>query len=382
MVSASVLAGSTESDKPAVLATTIGSQPYLFIAGKAIPAGGAKGIIAARSSNGGMTWDNSATFGDTIAQSAELVITKAGNSPNTVYLFYTQSAGSVPLYQVNLKYSFLTPTGSWTTPATVPNNPNSNNGLLFGDRRNGQGYHKRSNSASADDYFFSNSFPKTAANPVSGKLYVVYRDSPSPGSAQVDQGDIYIVEGEPAANGTVNWSATRRVNNDGTATDQWHPSVAISPDGQKLFVGYYSRQDNPSANDLVRVYGATANISSGLAAAAFTVFPLNQNSFPVLFPGSPAVNPASQPWKYDHVWIQLGVKLDKDGRYTTIPADVRVTTTELNQNFCADDYTWVTSDSRYFYFAWCDRNLLSTHTFPVGSGSRPDPNVKLVKIAY
>jgi len=42
----------------------------------------------------------------------------------------------------------------------------------------------------------------------------------------------------------------------------------------------------------------------------------------------------------------------------------------------ADDYTWASADSSYFYFAWCDRS----ETFGSGQQSRPDPNIRLGKI--
>ena len=44
-------------------------------------------------------------------------------------------------------------------------------------------------------------------------------------------------------------------------------------------------------------------------------------------------------------------------------------------HFCADDYTWVSADSNFFYFAWCDR----TRTFGTPPNSRPDADVKFAK---
>jgi hypothetical protein len=41
-------------------------------------------------------------------------------------------------------------------------------------------------------------------------------------------------------------------------------------------------------------------------------------------------------------------------------------------NFCADDYTWVSADASYFYFAWCDRS----RTFGSAPNIRPDADVK------
>lgn len=101
--------------------------------------------------------------------------------------------------------------------------------------------------------FRSNSFPHAAVNPVSGHIYVTFNDNP----AGTDKGDIYMVM---SADGGTTWSARVRVNDDATTTDQWQPTLAVTPDGTGIGFFYYSRQEDP-ANNLFRFYGRTGIIS-------------------------------------------------------------------------------------------------------------------------
>jgi hypothetical protein len=50
------------------------------------------------------------------------------------------------------------------------------------------------------------------------------------------------------------------VNDDVTTTDQWQPTLAVTPDGAKLGIFYSSRQEDPS-NNLFKYYGRIADIS-------------------------------------------------------------------------------------------------------------------------
>ena len=109
---------------------------------------------------------------------------------------------------------------------------------------------------------------------MNGRIYLVYADLPFPGSS-TDRGDIFINEGVPQGDGSLNWTAVRKVNNDGTATDQWNPSVVINPVGTEIFIGYYSRQGDPSSNALIKAYGAKSNLTNGFATATFDVFPIS-----------------------------------------------------------------------------------------------------------
>ena len=102
--------------------------------------------------------------------------------------------------------------------------------------------------------FRSNSFPHAAVNPVNGHIYVTYNSK----TAGVDKGDIFYVLSTD--NGST-WSAPVKVNDDGTTTDQWQPTVSVSPDGQHIGFFYYSRQEDPVNNNLFKYYGRIGTIS-------------------------------------------------------------------------------------------------------------------------
>jgi len=189
-----------------------------------------------------------------------------------------------------------------------------------------------------------------------------------------DRGDIFMLEA------SVNWSThalavstgPKGVNNDGTQTDPWDPSIAVNPSGTELFVGYYSRQNDPVTNSWIMAYGAKAYITNGLASATFES----------VFAGTSAT--PSNPLTYDPVWPPPGICLDGNAVFNGLhtpgvfcPLGVDGpkpdgTGTEY-MNFCADDYTCSAADALYFYFAWCDRTRIYQKT-------RPDADVKLARI--
>ena len=105
--------------------------------------------------------------------------------------------------------------------------------------------------------FRSSEFPHAAVNPVSGHVYVTFANNP----AGSDKADIFFVS---SSNGGATWSAAARVNDDATTTDQWQPTIAVTPDGLNLGIFYYSRQEDPGANNLFKYYGRTASISGAV----------------------------------------------------------------------------------------------------------------------
>ena len=46
------------------------------------------------------------------------------------------------------------------------------------------------------------------------------------------------------------------------ANDQWQPALTVSPDGSRLFIGFYDRRHD-AANLRINAYGAIASVSSG-----------------------------------------------------------------------------------------------------------------------
>ena len=109
--------------------------------------------------------------------------------------------------------------------------------------------------------FRSNQFPHAAVNPVNGNIYVIY-DNDGTGS---DKADIFF---EQSTDGGATWSAPLKVNDDATTTDQWQPTILVSPAGDRLGIFYYSRQEDPASNNLFKYYGRTATISGGTVTFA------------------------------------------------------------------------------------------------------------------
>ncbi len=101
--------------------------------------------------------------------------------------------------------------------------------------------------------FRSSEFPHAAVNPANGNIYVTFANNP----AGVDKADIFVTQ---STDGGATWGAPVRVNDDVTTTDQWQPTLAVTPDGANLGIFYYSRQEDP-ANNLFKFYGRTASIS-------------------------------------------------------------------------------------------------------------------------
>ncbi|HEY6437145.1 MAG TPA: sialidase family protein, partial [Ignavibacteriaceae bacterium] len=110
----------------------------------------------------------------------------------------------------------------------------------------------RQGTASAS-YFRSNSFPHAAVNPVSGYIYVTFNDNP----AGTDRADVYMTI---STDGGATWSARTLVNDDATTTDQWQPTIAVTPNGNNIGIFYYSRQEDV-ANNLLKYYGRIGVIS-------------------------------------------------------------------------------------------------------------------------
>src|SRR5262245_60268 len=109
--------------------------------------------------------------------------------------------------------------------------------------------------------FRSSEFPHAAVNPVNGNIYVTFANNP----AGVDKADVFVAQ---STDGGVTWGAPVRVNDDATTTDQWQPTLAVTPDGANLGVFYYSRQEDPVNNNLFKFYGRTASISGPTLAFA------------------------------------------------------------------------------------------------------------------
>jgi photosystem II stability/assembly factor-like uncharacterized protein len=102
--------------------------------------------------------------------------------------------------------------------------------------------------------FRSSEFPHAAINPINGNVYVTYAND-GPG---VDKADVFFVQ---STNGGTTWSSPLRINDDATTTDQWQPTIAVSPNGSQVGIFYYSREGDPVNNNLFKYHGRIGAIS-------------------------------------------------------------------------------------------------------------------------
>jgi hypothetical protein len=109
--------------------------------------------------------------------------------------------------------------------------------------------------------FRSNGFAHVVIHPTTGHLFAVYANNP----ADADKGDIQMVT---STNGGANWSLPTQVNDDDAGRDQWQPTVAMTPDGSRIGVFYYTRVDD-AANNLFRYHGRLGTVS-GAGVVTFT----------------------------------------------------------------------------------------------------------------
>lgn len=128
--------------------------------------------------------------------------------------------------------------------------------------------------------FRTASFPQAAVNPVTGAIYVTFNDRTS-GS---DRADIFFVQSN---DGGATWSPRQRVNDDSTPHDQVFPALAVTPDGTRLFIGFYDRRLD-AGNLWLDTFGVIATVS-GSAVSFGRNFRITQSSFPVVVGQDPAV---------------------------------------------------------------------------------------------
>jgi hypothetical protein len=109
--------------------------------------------------------------------------------------------------------------------------------------------------------FRSNEFPHAVVNPVTGAIYVTYNNK----GAGTDKADVFFVQ---STNGGSTWSTPVKVNDDTTTTDQWQPTLAVTPDGTRLGIFYSSRQEDTAGDNLFKYYGRIGAISGSTVTFA------------------------------------------------------------------------------------------------------------------
>ncbi len=358
------------SDKPMIKV----NSTNLYVAGFGIVSN-IGGVWAACSTNRGTNWGLFQRLGDRptggYASGTDIVVVPDGS----VYVFWLQTAGNTNRF----RYAWLSTNSLWSYATNFGPRLNSTNTA-------GDAQPLRANEVDPGDHFSDNAWPRVAY--AHGKIYIAYADLPTTNNGTTDRGDIFLMEA------SINWanhwlnlsSGPRKVNNDATQTDQWNPSIAANPAGTELFIGYYSRQNDPTTNSWIMAYGAKCLITNGLPLATFDCIPISPTNFLPMFAGT---NAANTTWAFDPVWPQACVCLDTNAGYATGDNSCNIlscpnwpgqfygySTVNTYVNFCADDYSWSSSDSNYFYFAWSDRS----RTFGTAPKVRPDSDVNLGKI--
>jgi len=131
--------------------------------------------------------------------------------------------------------------------------------------------------------FGTNAFLQAVVNPVNGNIYVIYPDNPAGG----DRADIFFRQSTDSG---ATWGAAVRVNDDATPRDQWQPTLAVTPDGSRLFVGWYDRRLD-AANNLIDNFGSIATVS-GATVTFGANFRITDQAYPPVFGVDPILNPA------------------------------------------------------------------------------------------
>ncbi len=129
--------------------------------------------------------------------------------------------------------------------------------------------------------FRTNAFPQAVVNSVNNHIYVVFNDNPAGG----DKADIFLTQSN---DGGATWSARVRVNDDATTNDQWQPTLAVMPNGERLFISFYDRRLDVG-NSLIDTFGVIGNILSGIVKFEPN-FRITDASFPVVVGQDPVVN--------------------------------------------------------------------------------------------
>ncbi|MBI3414041.1 MAG: proprotein convertase P-domain-containing protein, partial [Verrucomicrobia bacterium] len=131
--------------------------------------------------------------------------------------------------------------------------------------------------------FRTAAFPQAVVNPVSGHIYLTFPDATS----GADRADVFLVK---STDGGVTWSAKQRINDDATINDQFFPTLAVTPNGNSLFLTFYDRRLDP-ANSLIDRFGVIGSIS-GSAITFSGNFRITTQSFPVVIGQDPVINPS------------------------------------------------------------------------------------------
>jgi hypothetical protein len=243
--------------------------------------GSGDGISFFRSTDGGASFGPDggtliASGGGGNVQGAYVTV----GADHSVNVFYFDEMGPVERIMLRRSTDYGVTFGAPIVVASLGTSSGSNGDLGLTGQRSG---------TTTLDAIRSNAFPAAAVNPATGELYVTFADNP----AGSDRADVFLAT---SGDGGQTWSTPMRVNDDATTNDQWQPTLAVTPDGSRLGVFYYSREldtttaDGDAANNRFRYFGRIAGTSGAGVQFGPSFAVSNVDSLPE-FGRDPAVNP-------------------------------------------------------------------------------------------
>ena len=169
-----------------------------------------------------------------------------------------------------------------------------------------------------------------------------------------------------------------------TSSEQWMLSIAVRPDGNKLFISWLDRR-NDTNNSLVDVYGRWASVATNGTVTFFTNdFRITTESFPPAYGGSLTVNTnigyydpvwppidANLHWYYSSWWLEWLDVLPGD------PPQQHLT----KETYARDtgEHNGASADAKYVYLVWSDNRLLSQGT---RYANRRQADIRYAKIRW
>jgi hypothetical protein len=336
----------------------------LYAAGVQIASGESaptRGIWFSRSTNGGSTWGTPLLLANARDPNAPANIVTEVFAPwvvvgpdHSVYVFWLDtSLGSVDdnpnaRYYIRMRKSTNQGVSFGSAVNVVDLTASSS---YFGEKGD-MGLYKLVDGAAK--YFLTEAFPQAVANPKNqNQLFVTFA---AKGLFPNDKADAFIAMSNDGGStwttspslwtqNPTGWKPAARVNHDAANADQWRPSLAVKPDGKRLFVGYYDRRDNVSPGEPpyggqllyteAHVYGTIYSIS-GTTLTWVADAKLTDTPFVPLF--NYQGNPDNEPDLKNGYW---------------------------------GSYDGVTADHDFFYYSY------SHHADPIYPSS--GPNVRLAK---
>jgi uncharacterized protein YndB with AHSA1/START domain len=176
-----------------------------------------------------------------------------------------------------------------------------------------------------------------------------------------------------SADGGTTWTGAVRVGWGGATNDQWMPTMAVRPDENVLFIGWYDRR-NDANNSLIDVYGCWGSIATnGTVSLPTNDFRITTTSFPPAFAGTDPTNIVAG--HYDPVWPPKDVSLS--WWYTNWWDPFAVTSDAYIHMAC--EHNGACADMNHVYLVWSDHRSTSQATT---NAARYQADVRLARLPW